>query len=79
MIEVVSFTKANGPLTKRIFLNADGTLSSDGSLCLMAKGIAQRTFANSAKELAALIESVSWPPPSGPCSVCTPHKRLGAT
>jgi hypothetical protein len=59
MIEIVAFTKANGPLTKRIFLNADGTLSSNGSLCLMAKGIAQRTFANSAKDLAALIESVN--------------------
>lgn len=41
-IEITGFTKHGGPLTKRISLGADGTLCSDGSECIMAKGAAQR-------------------------------------
>ena len=40
--EIVCFTKAGGPLTKRISLNSDGSTKSDGSECRMARGAAAR-------------------------------------
>jgi hypothetical protein len=42
MIELVKFTKTAGPLTKRISLALDGTLVSDGSACVMTRGMAER-------------------------------------
>jgi hypothetical protein len=56
MIEVTTFTKTAGALTKRISLAADGTVKSDGSACLMAHGSAQRMRLAGADDLAALIE-----------------------
>jgi hypothetical protein len=53
--EIVVFTKANGPLTKRIGLNADGTINSDGSACTMAHGRARRVKLADVAELAAHI------------------------
>jgi hypothetical protein len=56
MIEITTFTKTAGALTKRISLAADGTVKSDGSACLMAHGSAQRMRLAGADDLAALIE-----------------------
>src|SRR5215472_15776844 len=44
--------KSNGPLTKRISLNPDGTVKSDGSACVMSHGRAHRVELSSAQELA---------------------------
>jgi hypothetical protein len=54
--EVVLFSKDDGPLTKRISLNDDGSLKSDGSNCLMQTGTAERQEFSSAEEFASLIE-----------------------
>ena len=56
--ELTGFTKANGPLTKRISLAADGTVKSDGSACVMAHGTAQRLRVADVGELAAVMESI---------------------
>lgn len=40
--EITGFASSSGPLTKRISLAADGSLISDGSACVMARGSAQR-------------------------------------
>ena len=53
--EIVCFTKAGGPLTKRISLNGDGSTKSDGSGCLMPRGTAVRTPIAGIAELAGLI------------------------
>jgi hypothetical protein len=42
MIELTHFTKVGGPLTKRIFLNEEGKMVSDGSACTMSTGVARR-------------------------------------
>src|SRR4051794_28971941 len=34
--------KTGGPLSKRIALNEDGTVKSDGSACVMTRGLASR-------------------------------------
>ena len=57
-VELTGFTKANGPLTKRISLTADGTVKSDGSACVMGQGTAQRVRVANVGELAALIEHI---------------------
>ena len=57
--ELTLFTKTGGPLTKRISLRPDGTLDSDGSACLMSRGVARRLPIVDADELAVLIESVT--------------------
>jgi hypothetical protein len=54
-VELTRLTKTDGPLTKRISLNADGTLLSDGSACLMSHGTAERVRITSVDELALLI------------------------
>ena len=41
-ITITLFAKSGGPLTKRISLNEDGSLVSDGSACVMAHGTARR-------------------------------------
>lgn len=58
VFEIVRFTKAGGPLTKRISLNDDGSTKSDGSGCLMPRGIAVRTPLANITELAALISAL---------------------
>ena len=56
MIEVVTFTKAGGgALTKRISLEADGHLRSDGSACIMTAGEARRAPFSSMADFAAHI------------------------
>ncbi len=43
MIEIVTLAKHGGPLTKRITLDPNGKLISDGSACVMGSGVAWRT------------------------------------
>ncbi len=57
MIEITHLEKVGGPLTKRISLSPDGTLKSDGSACLMARGNAQRVRLPDLGHVAALIQS----------------------
>jgi hypothetical protein len=54
--EITLFAKCDGPLTKRISLEADGSLKSDGSACVMAHGAARRFHITSISDLGALIE-----------------------
>jgi hypothetical protein len=54
-LEFTIFTKANGPLTKRICLTADGSVRSDGSACVMSCGMAQRIHIADVGELARVI------------------------
>jgi hypothetical protein len=56
-IEITVMRKADGlPLTKRIFLNPDGELKSDGSACVMSCGTASRFGFARLDELAETIE-----------------------
>ena len=55
MLEITVLAKSGGPLTKRISLDTDGTLRSDGSACTMASGVAQRATFNSLAAFAACI------------------------
>jgi hypothetical protein len=41
-MQLVRFEKTGGPLTKRIYLDAAGSVISDGSACSMVRGTAQR-------------------------------------
>src|SRR5262245_21663909 len=54
--EITLFAKSDGPLTKRISLEVDGSLRSDGSYCVMVRGSARRVHITSAVDLGALIE-----------------------
>jgi hypothetical protein len=56
--EITLFSKFGGPLTKRISLTADGSIKSDGSACLMARGEARRCEIASVAQLAGLIEQL---------------------
>ena len=53
--EITLFAKFSGPLTKRISLEADGSIRSDGSACLMARGSACRIHLTAASDLGTLI------------------------
>ena len=55
MSEIVKFTKSDGPLTKRICLDEKGAVKSDGSACVMSRGVARRTPMTCVGTLGALI------------------------
>ena len=57
-VELTGFTNSNGPLTKRISLAPDGSVKSDGSACVMARGTAQRVRIGDVGELASVIENI---------------------
>ncbi len=57
-IEITLFAKADGALSKRISLAADGVLQIDGSECCMARGVAKRCRLDSIAELAKLIKGL---------------------
>jgi hypothetical protein len=57
--EITVVAKAGGPLTKRISLDADGSLKSDGSACVMTQGSARRFEFGHVRELAALLERLN--------------------
>jgi hypothetical protein len=58
VIEIVLFSKDDGPLTKRISLGPNGKIVSDGSQCIMASGTARRIVLSSLREFADLIGSL---------------------
>src|SRR5215472_2236257 len=58
-LEVTVFSKHGGSLTKRISLNPDGTVISDGSACVMSRGRAWRLKLSCAQQLADLIASLT--------------------
>jgi hypothetical protein len=55
--EIVCLTKLGGPLTKKIFLES-GVLRSDGSACVMTRGIACRSPITCVGQLGVLIGSL---------------------
>jgi hypothetical protein len=57
--QITVITKRDVPslMSKRISLDADGKLKSDGSECLMVTGTAERASAETASELALIIKS----------------------
>jgi hypothetical protein len=57
--EIVRFTKTGGPLTKRIRLDENGKLKSDGSACVMSQGEAWRAPVSSVSQLGALISGLN--------------------
>ena len=54
-MQVTLLAKADGPLTKRISLGSDGSIRSDGSLCLMSRGNARRFSFDDVAHLADTI------------------------
>jgi hypothetical protein len=52
--ELTVFHKADGPLTKQIFLN-NGQVNANGAACKMARGDARRVKLGNVSELAKLI------------------------
>jgi hypothetical protein len=56
-IELTSFTKHGGPLTKCISLDANGSVRSDGSACVMMHGTARRLPLADLGVLAAAIDT----------------------
>jgi hypothetical protein len=60
VIELTKFTKARGGLTKKINLNPDGTINSDGNACAMGAGRAKRVHVDGLDGLAALIEGLKF-------------------
>ena len=56
--EIVIFDKLGGPLTKRICLDESGAAKSDGSACVMSRGMATRTPVESVVQLGAIIGSM---------------------
>ncbi len=58
-VEITAFTKSNGPLTKRIRINNDGALASDGSECVMSRGVARRIPITDVKQLAVLLDQTN--------------------
>lgn len=57
-IELTRFVKAGGPLTKRIYLDAAGTVVSDGSACIMGCGTAHRLPLTNLDAFAAAIANI---------------------
>jgi hypothetical protein len=58
-MEITRFTKAGGPLTKRISLTDDGLLKSDGSACVMSRGVAERVEINNIAQFGELIGNLA--------------------
>jgi hypothetical protein len=58
-IEIVEFAKVDGPLTKRIRLDSEGLLRSDGSACLMSEGTAWRRKFDRLEQFAACIANLA--------------------
>ncbi len=59
--EVTVLTKDHGILSKRISLNDDGTIKSDGSECKMVRGRAERWSLAGIENLGALIHDLTSP------------------
>lgn len=59
MIELTLVTKADGPLTKRISLIPSGTVISDGSACIMARGSAKRVRLPDCRAFAEMLDRLA--------------------
>jgi hypothetical protein len=57
-LEITGLAKHNGPLTKRISLSDTGEVVSDGSACLMSRGLAVRINLSCIGELGLIIEDM---------------------
>src|SRR4051812_49426426 len=57
-IEIAVFHKRKGALSKKIWLDPDGRVSSDGSACRMGAGEAYRVKLNGVDSLAELIDDM---------------------
>jgi hypothetical protein len=57
-VEITVFRKQHGVLSKRISLNKEGNVKSDGSECRMAEGSARRVKLENVDALADLIEQM---------------------
>jgi hypothetical protein len=55
LIEITVISKVGGALTKRISLAPGGSLRSDGSECIMAKGTAKRVTCATLQGFASYI------------------------
>ncbi len=55
-LEITLIEKFGGPLTKKIVIDEAGSLKSDGSACVMTRGLAFRFRLNDLDELASAIE-----------------------
>jgi hypothetical protein len=53
--EITCFTKSGGPLTKQIRLDESGRAKSDGSACIMTRGVARRVAISCVRQLGELI------------------------
>lgn len=58
-LEITAFAKSGGPLTKRIFLRDDGKAVSDGSACVMSRGLCRRIALDSVRDLASFIAELA--------------------
>src|SRR5215831_1832266 len=54
-VEITGFAKSGGPLTKRIRIDEAGKVVSDGSACVMGRGVARRFRIANVNALADLI------------------------
>jgi len=59
MIELTLVTKSDGPLTKRISLISSGTVISDGSACVMARGSAKRVRLPDCRAFAEMLDRLA--------------------
>jgi hypothetical protein len=57
-LRLTQFAKHGGPLSKRIALNPDGSVKSDGSACVMARGTAKRISLPGVAALGRLLENM---------------------
>ena len=57
-VELTIFRKSGGPLTKRIELGPDGSITSDGSECIMPRGSARRFTFEALREFANFIDEL---------------------
>jgi hypothetical protein len=60
-IAITAFFKEGGPLTKSIFLGPDGQPISDGSACVMSRGLGIRVWPSGLSELAEVILALEPP------------------
>lgn len=65
MFELAFIKKSGGPLTKRISLDTDGAIKSDGSACVMPSGVASRLKLANVDALADAINTFE------PCNAVT--------
>jgi hypothetical protein len=56
--EITRLSKLGGPLSKRIYINGDGKVVSDGSACTMSAGTASRVRFQSLPEVAGFISKM---------------------